>query len=235
MTRTHPPTGKATPTLRYLPQSAQDPLNPLAEKVGMAVAQEVCKYEIKARRTKAGKSRNAAADTPNKVDLKARFSILVAAVLNQYLSSQTAEGKALRMALIAKLANEEAGVLAATAVPVKARPGADALLTTAEAAARLEVSRPYVSMLCDAGKLGEVAMTEGGHRRVRASAVDAYLAARIKQLEGTPSPRESGVEGGLYEYEDGHFRNVVREAAKTPVMTSAKPPRKPAKKSKSKA
>ncbi|WP_432258041.1 hypothetical protein [Cupriavidus sp. TMH.W2] len=34
----------------------------------------------------------------------------------------------------------------------------DRLLTIAEAAAQLDVSRPYVSMLCDAGKLGEIDM-----------------------------------------------------------------------------
>lgn len=88
----------------------------------------------------------------------------------------------------------------------------DALLTTAEAAARLAVSRPYVSMLCDAGKLGEVVVTEDGHRRVRTSAVDAYLAAHIKQNEGAPPPREAGVAAGLYDYPEGHFQNKLLEA-----------------------
>ena len=139
------------------------------------------------------------------------------------------------MALIAKLANEEARVLAPAGSRTKAQPAGDSLLTTAEAAARLEVSRPYVSMLCDAGKLGEVVMTEGGHRRVRASAVDAYLTGRTKQLKGAPSPREAGVEGGRDQHQDGYFQNVVRETATEPVASSGKRVKKPAKKSKSKA
>lgn len=88
----------------------------------------------------------------------------------------------------------------------------DALLTTAEAAAKLEVSRPYVSMLRDAGKLGEVVVAEDGCRRIRTSAVDVYLAARIKQNEGAPLPREAGVAAGLYDYPEGHFQNKLREA-----------------------
>lgn len=111
------------------------------------------------------------------------------------------------MALIAKLTNvENGGVAVADAVT----PAADALLTTAEAAAKLEVSRPHVSMLCDQGKLGEVVMTDGGHRRIRASAVEAYLNARTKQLEGAKSPREAAMDAGLYDFPEGHFTNVVR-------------------------
>jgi excisionase family DNA binding protein len=56
--------------------------------------------------------------------------------------------------------------------------GVDALLGTTEAAARLKLSAPCVARLCDAGKLGEVIRTQGGRRRIRASAVAAYLADR---------------------------------------------------------
>ncbi|HRH85207.1 MAG TPA: helix-turn-helix domain-containing protein [Rubrivivax sp.] len=56
--------------------------------------------------------------------------------------------------------------------------GVDALLGTTEAAARLKLSAPSVARLCDAGELGEVIRTRGGRRRIRASAVAAYLADR---------------------------------------------------------
>ena len=84
-------------------------------------------------------------------------------------------------------------------------PAMGALLTTAEAAKLLDVSLPYVVMLCDAGQLGEL-LTEGGHRRIWSSAVDAYLAARAKENEGTHSPREAGVEARLYDHPDSHYR-----------------------------
>jgi excisionase family DNA binding protein len=90
-------------------------------------------------------------------------------------------------------------------------PAKNALLTTAQAAGRLDMSRPYVSMLCDAGGLGEIVLTQGGHRRIRASAVDAYLAARIRQRKEAPAPRQAGVDAGLYDYPDGHFQNKIRE------------------------
>jgi excisionase family DNA binding protein len=116
---------------------------------------------------------------------------------------------AIRMALIAKPASAELG--GAPTADAAHSPSPDELLTTAEAAARLEVSRPYVSMLCDQGKLGEVVMTEGAHRRIRLSAVEAYLADRTKQQDGALSPREAAAKAGLYSFSESHFRNVVRE------------------------
>lgn len=55
-------------------------------------------------------------------------------------------------------------------------------LTTAEVAAQLGMSRPYVSMLCNQGKLGEVGRSEGGHRRIQQSAVDAYRKAHVADI-----------------------------------------------------
>lgn len=92
----------------------------------------------------------------------------------------------------------------------------EVLLTIADAAAKLGVSRPYASMLCDTGKLGEVVTAEDGRRRVHASAVEEYLAAREKQTEGAPSPREAGVDAGLYDYPDGHDKRAADLMAEMP-------------------
>jgi len=81
----------------------------------------------------------------------------------------------------------------------------DALLTTAEVAKLLDVSHPYVLVLCDAGQLGEL-LTEGGRRRIQSSAVDAYRAARAQGNEGTQSPCEAAVAAGLYDYPDSHYQ-----------------------------
>lgn len=204
MPRAHHPAAKAAAAAKYLPQLA-DPLDPIAEQVGKVVAAEV-KCITTLRIPKGGKKPYTV--TVDGVELETHMTVLVAKALDRSLNAPTPEGKALRMALIAKLANVEIG---GVAVVDAATPATDALLTTAEAAAKLEVSRPHVSMLCDQGKLGEVVMTEGGHRRVRASAVDAYLAARTKQHEGAKSPRQAGVDSGLYDVPDGHFKNMVRE------------------------
>jgi excisionase family DNA binding protein len=153
--------------------------------------------------------------------LAARLSRIVVNTLDRSLGEPTAAGKALRMALIAKLATVEVRSPDARApIPVStnASPN-DALLTTAQAADRLEVSRPYVSMLCDAGYLGDVVMTEGGHRRIRTSAVDSYRVSRSRPQNGVPTPRQAGIDAGLYDAPDGHFRNKVREAlAASPSM-----------------
>ena len=228
MPRAHHHTVKSPGTDKYVPMLA-NPLNPLAAEVGKAVAREVTEVNRQKSRSTKASSGLGIMDAPASIDaLGARFTVLVAKVLEQSLSAHTVQGKALRMALIAKLANEEIG--GAEASPVVAQGVIhDALLTTAEAAAKLEASRPHVSMLCNAGKLGEVVMTEGGHRRIRSSAVQAYLASRAKQQEGAMSPRQAGVEAGLYDYPDGHFVNVVRQAA-APKPTKKAAPAKAARK-----
>ena len=83
---------------------------------------------------------------------------------------------------------------------------ADVLLTIAEVATRLRVSRPVASMLCDAGKLGDVVEDCGGHRRVRASAIDAYRVVHSKLTDDAQSPREAGADAGLYEYPECQFQ-----------------------------
>lgn len=240
MARTRHPSAKTAAAVKYLPLPA-DPLHPIAEQVGKEVAAKVKGMARRAPRTgKTGKRAGTKAGNMTATvvqtdlppgELEAHITGLVAKALARSLTSRTAEGKALRMALIARLASAEMGeALTIEAPPAAAQaPASDSLLTTAEAAAWLEVSRPHVSMLCDQGKLGEVVMTDGGHRRVRASAVEAYLNARTKQTAGARSPREAGVKAGLYDFPDGHFKNAVRghPDAGGPVKVQAKSARKP--------
>lgn len=223
MTRELHPAGKAAAAAKYA-SVMTNPLSPLAQQVGKAVAREVTvngQKVVKVLKRSTGSTRTET--QPSAATLETRITVLVTQVLEKSLSSPTAEGKALRMALIAKLANAEAGGVEAAVVAQPA--GSGALLTTAEVAAQLEVSRPYVSMLCDSGKLGQVVMTEGGHRRIRASAVQAYLAARTAQHEGAVSPRQAGVDAGLYEHPDTDVK-VVRRAVAASKAAPAKAARK---------
>ena len=226
MSRIQALTAKVAHAKRHAPLPA-DPLSPLAQALGKAVAAEVREIERRSVPKRLKKGASAVAAGIGAKELESHMTLLVAKVLGRSLSSPTAQGKALRMALIAKLANTE---IEGSAVETEksAAPASDTLLTTALAAARLEVSRPYVSMLCDAGKLGEVILTEGGHRRIRSSAVDAYLTARTGQSGEAPSPRQAGVDAGLYDHPEAHFQNRVREAqAVKPVKVSTKNAPKP--------
>lgn len=76
----------------------------------------------------------------------------------------------------------------------------DELLTIAEAAERIEVPRPYASMLADTGKLGAVAEKDG-RRAVAVAAVEAYLRARALEHAGAKTPREAAAEANLYDLE----------------------------------
>lgn len=105
------------------------------------------------------------------------------------LTEASAQGTRHRMELVSALALLEV-TAAAPAAPGHGR-RADStgdLLTTAEVAAQLGMSRPYVSMLCDQGKLGEVTRSEGGHRRISRQAVDAYLRTHGKPAHPNAGP-----------------------------------------------
>jgi hypothetical protein len=122
-----------------------NPLAPLASELGKAIARAIAQLD---RRSESDQP------SPSVHALRSRIATVAAEVLERTLSSPTVDGKALRMALICKLANEE--MRAAQAPPdVTEAPAAETLLTIAGAAAKLETSRPHVSMLCNAGKLGE--------------------------------------------------------------------------------
>lgn len=188
-----------------------NPLHPLTVDIGSAVARRLAELgRLKRKPSEASKILNATTVPAIDNALALRVALIAGKVLEESLGAHTVEGRVLRMSLIAKLANEE--LRGAEEPPVVAQ-GAmqDEWLTTAQAAAKLETSRPYISMLCKTGKLGEVVMIDGRHRRIRASAVQAYLESRAKQHEDGMSPRQAGVDAGLYDYPDGHFANASRE------------------------
>jgi len=87
--------------------------------------------------------------------------------------------------------------------PVDARAAdGDEPLTSEAAAKLLHVSRTHVNSLLDAGMLGEVSRTAGGHRRVSKAAVLAYKAAsKARQAEGLDSLARASQRLGLYEDE----------------------------------
>ncbi len=187
------------------------PLGPVAKAVGHAVTREVAARYKASKRTKAyvaerpGSRRTTAQSAGD--ELEATVTAITVQVLAESLRSLSSDE---RMALIHQLT----GLEASSAVLGTRDPSADTVLTTAEVAAQLEVSRPYVAMLCDAGKLGRVTKTEGGHRRISAAAVAAYMAERSKDAGG-PSPREAGIAAGLYEHDDAHYADAGEGSTKT--------------------
>lgn len=116
----------------------------------------------------------------------ARLAEVAAYGVATSFTDESREGTRHRMELISALAFIEASP-GATALGAQTTADGDELLTTADVAAQLGMSRPYVSMLCDQGKLGEVTRSEGGHRRIRQSAVTQYKRAHGAHADGTPA------------------------------------------------
>lgn len=105
-----------------------------------------------------------------------RLAEVAAFGLATALTDASEEGTRQRMALVSALALIEASTGAApTPGTPRSTDASSERLTTVEVATQLGMSRPYVSMLCDQGKLGEVTRSEGGHRRILKSAVDHYM------------------------------------------------------------
>jgi excisionase family DNA binding protein len=84
------------------------------------------------------------------------------------------------------------------------------LVSSREAAEILDLTKPYVDMLCDAGKLGPIKVTESGDRCIPRDAVDRYRLLTLTQYDDAPSPRQAGVDAGLYEQGDSRYTNLTR-------------------------
>lgn len=161
MPRAKKPTPKAAAAI--LMSQVTDPLDTIAREVGLDVARQIKGMpptKLNAHRT------------------EDQIAELVSTALARSLASRPAAAKALRMALISRMSSTEMTDAAAVASrPTDAE--SEAMLTTFQAAARLKISHPTVQQLCNQGKLGKIFKTEGGHRRIPASAVEAYKATRM--------------------------------------------------------
>jgi excisionase family DNA binding protein len=227
-----PPAAKAAAAQRYLgPADAVDPLEPLVDAVQEALVHHVtlvptsnggtalCVEHLQVT-ISGGKAKKQEQPLAGLGDA---IKHVVAEALASSLGAMTASGKQLRLALANRLLNIEMGQgLSVPEVPgliELADQESDPLLKTADVAVLLGVSRPYVSMLCDSGKLGEVTKTEGGHRRVRQSAVDAYKAAQKRAHASAPSPREAAAEAGMYAFDDSAFVKAAKRVPAAPRRT----------------
>lgn len=84
-----------------------------------------------------------------------------------------------------------------------------------EIAQTLGTNRPYASMLLDAGKLGELRQESGQPRAARLAAVLAYQAAQREALASALSPRDAGVEAGLYGLPDAAYVAASRRRSES--------------------
>jgi excisionase family DNA binding protein len=72
-------------------------------------------------------------------------------------------------------------------------------VTSEEAAKLLHVSRTHINSLVDAGKLGPVSLTQGGHRRIlKAAVLDYKPQGKRRQAQGLAAMAETSQRLGLY-------------------------------------
>ncbi len=234
------PAAKAAATQRYLgPSEPQDPLEPLLEAVQKAIVQHVTMVQThnggSALRVENLEFALIGADTPQAgqpiLELRSALEHVVADALRSSIGAHTPEGRRIRLVMAQKLLTIEMGESGLE----RAEPPEDdddAWLKTADVAVQLGMSRPYVSMLCDAGKLGEVSKTEGGHRRIRQSAVTAHLAAQTTAGAGAESPREAAMAAGMYDVSDRAYSQAARRPTSKPEGQSARSKSRPSRASK---
>jgi hypothetical protein len=150
------PAVKAAAAQHYLKQPGlADPMDPLAEAIETALVRSIVLVTSKTRKHVAIRVHgNDAVHVPmgTKLDtdrvptrLHESLKQVVFEALYSSLGAQTELGKQLRMAIVGKLAVLESGTRDNAVTPLSAA-AEDEVLTTAQAAALLEVSRPYVSM-----------------------------------------------------------------------------------------
>ena len=72
------------------------------------------------------------------------------------------------------------------------------MITLSEAAALLDTSRPNMTALCDAGRLGPVETCQDGRRGVQRPEMERYAAGLAQANAGAMSPREAGMAADIY-------------------------------------
>jgi excisionase family DNA binding protein len=88
------------------------------------------------------------------------------------------------------------------------------MLTTEQAAELMACSRPYVAMLIDDKKLAGATTTAGGHRRVPASSVRAWIKSRESQSKDADY-KAAGVDAGMYDIPEQTYLSEVKSARKS--------------------
>ena len=88
-------------------------------------------------------------------------------------------------------------------------------LSLSEVSKRLAVSKAYIRMLCDHGRLGEVSTGSDGETRVLLAEVEAYERARAQATQGAMSIQESAVAAGMYDISEADYVTCSKELAKS--------------------
>lgn len=136
----------ATLTHQKNGRRSADPLKPLADAIGTMLA-----------------------GVSGKKGLVPELANQLSDVLHKVLEAKTPKSRSARMLLIRHLVDIESRN-AGNDIPDAIAPE-DVLISTAQAAAILGYSRPYVAMLIDQNKLKGASVSAGGHRRVSRKAV----------------------------------------------------------------
>jgi excisionase family DNA binding protein len=178
-----------------MPPRPYDPLEPLAQAIGLVLAGGVAKKQA-----------------------STTVSSKVAYALHQLLDATTPQSRNTRLLLIRHLVDIESQA-AGIEIP-KTLAVANDLISTAQAAELLGYSRPYVAMLIDQNKLKGATVSSGGHRRVSRATVlawkDKHQAAGKTKCEATGKAndlRASGQKIGAYKSTEADVLRRVKVLA----------------------
>lgn len=147
-----------------------DPFRPLIHSIGAALSQST------------GTKRLSAAATRK-----------ISQALHHSLEENSLDGRCIRLLLLKYLVDVEARSCSPNSNTTQS--GADALISTTEAAKILGYSRPYVVMLLDQQQLPVATISSGGHRRVSRAAVMEW---KRQQSVGATSLRTSDHAADFY-------------------------------------
>lgn len=73
------------------------------------------------------------------------------------------------------------------------------------------MSHPYVIMLCDSGKLGEIMFGDDGHRQIPSDALERYKTQMQDMYKDAPTMREAGIEAGLYDRDEEDWGTITKK------------------------
>jgi len=146
-------------------------------------------------------------------DAAATLLSQVTTALHQVLEAHTPQSRSTRMLLIRHLVDIETVQAGITAPPKPA--AATELIGTAQAAALLGYSRPYVAMLIDQNQLEGATVSAGGHRRVPRESVLAWKEKHRSANKATDM-RAEGKRIGVYKSSEAEAVRRIKALASSP-------------------
>lgn len=105
-------------------------------------------------------------------------------------------------------------VQVSSGLPLEKADDGEEMLSTEQAAAMMKCSRPYVAMLVDRKRLPGSLKSQGGHRKIPLSSVQAWIRENPPRQDSNPDYKAAAADAGMYDVPEEAYVKVSNRSRK---------------------